>query len=50
MKRPVRILLTVVAVIAVIVCIFCILFIVQYVRGKSVSDKLGSGVRSGQVV
>jgi len=48
MKRPVRILLTVVAVIAVIVCIFCILFIVQYVRGKSVSDKLGSGVRSGQ--
>lgn len=37
MKRPVRILLTVVAVIAVIVCIFCILFIVQYVRGKSVS-------------
>ena len=39
-----------VAVIAVIVCIFCILFIVQYVRGKSVSDKLGSGVRSGQVV
>ena len=50
MKRPVRILLTVVAVIAVIVCVFCILFIVQYVRGKSVSDKLGSGVRSGQVV
>ena len=50
MKRPVRILLTVVAVIAVIVCIFCILFIVQYVRGKSVSDKLGSGVRTGQVV
>lgn len=50
MKRPVRILLTMVAVIAVIVCIFCILFIVQYVRGKSVSDKLGSGVRSGQVV
>lgn len=48
MKRPVRILLTVVAVIAVIVCIFCILFIVQYVRGKSVSDKLGSGVRSGR--
>lgn len=41
MKRPVRILLTVVAVIAVIVCIFCILFIVQYVRGKSLSDKLG---------
>lgn len=50
MKRPVRILLTVVAVIAVIVCVFCILFIVQYVRGKSVSDKLGSDVRSGQVV
>ena len=50
MKRPVRILLTVVAVVAVIVCVFCILFIVQYVRGKSVSDKLGSGVRSGQVV
>ena len=50
MKRPARILLTVVAVIAVIVCVFCILFIVQYVRGKSVSDKLGSGVRSGQVV
>ena len=50
MKRPVRILLTVVAVIAVIVFVFCILFIVQYVRGRSVSDKLGSGVRSGQVV
>ena len=42
MKRPVRILLTVVAVIAVIVCVFCILFIGQYVRGKSVSDKLGN--------
>ena len=50
MKRPVRILLTVVAVIAVIVCIFCILFIVQYVRGKSLSDKLGESFTSGVVV
>ena len=38
MKRPVRILLTAVAVIAVIVCVFCIVFIIQYGRGKSVSD------------
>ena len=50
MKRPVRILLTVVAVFAVIVCIFCILFIVQYVRGKSLSDKLGESFTSGVVV
>ena len=50
MKRPVRILLTVVSVIAAAVCIFCILFIVQYVRGKSLSDKLGESFTSGVVV
>lgn len=49
MKKPVRILLSVVAVIAALVCVFCILFLVQYMKGKSLNDRLGSGVSSGVV-
>ena len=47
MKRSTRIVLGVISVLAVAVCAVCIFFIVQFYRGKALSDRLGSGVSSG---
>lgn len=46
MKRSTRIVLGVISVLAVAVCAVCIFFIVQFYRGKALSDRLGSGVSS----
>ena len=49
MKRPIKILLTVVSVIALVLCVICIFFIVQFFRGKALNDRLGSQVVSGSI-
>lgn len=47
MKKPLKLLLSCVSVVAVVLCGLCILFIVQYVRGQSLNDRLGGGLTSG---
>ena len=49
MKKPVKILLGCVSVIALALCALCILFIVQYVRGQSLNDRLGGGLTSAML-
>ena len=49
MKKPVIILLGCVSVIALALCALCILFIVQYVRGQSLNDRLGGGLTSAML-
>ena len=46
MKKPVKILLGCVSAVAVVLCALCILFIIQYVRGQSLNDRLGGGLTS----
>lgn len=40
MKRPIKILLCVIAGISIIICIFCCLYIIQYVRGSMLNDRI----------
>ena len=46
MKKPVKVLLGCVSAVAVVLCALCILFIIQYVRGQSLNDRLGGGLTS----
>ena len=50
MKKPVKILLGCVSVAALALCVLCVLFIVQYVRGQSLSDRLGGGLTSAMQI
>ena len=49
MKRSTRIVLGVISVLAVAVCAVCIFFIVQFYRGKALSDRLGRSAGKWQV-
>ena len=49
MKKPVKILLGCVSAVAVVLCVLCVLFIVQYVRGQSLNDRLGGGLTSAML-
>ena len=49
MKKPVKILLGCVSAVAVVLCVLCVLFIVQYVRGQSLNDRLGCGLTSAML-
>ena len=49
MKKPVKILLGCVSAVAVALCVLCVLFIVQYVRGQSLNDRLGGGLTSAML-
>lgn len=46
MKRSVKILLGCVSAVALALCVLCILFIVQYVRGQSLNERLSGGLTS----
>ena len=46
MKKPVKILLGCVSAAALVLCVLCVLFIVQYVRGQSLNDRLSGRLTS----
>lgn len=46
MKKPIKVLLGIVSAAALVLCALCVLFIVQYVRGQSLNDRLGGGLTS----
>ena len=46
MKKSVKIILGIISAAMAVVCVMCILYIVQYVRGNSLNDKLANDIAS----
>lgn len=47
MKRPLKIVLSLISAVAAVVCVLCILFLVQYFRGQALNERLSSSVLTG---
>ena len=47
MKRPLKIVLSLISAVATVVCVLCILFLVQYFRGQALNERLSSSVLTG---
>ena len=50
MKKSVKIILGIISAAMAVVCVMCILYIVQYVRGNSLNDKLANDIASDMTV
>ena len=50
MKKSVKIILGIISAAMAVVCVLCILYIVQYVRGNSLNDKLANDIASDMTV
>ena len=47
MKRPLKIVLSLISAVAAVVCVLCILFLVQYFRGQALNERLSNSVLTG---